>query len=115
MAITYTWTIDEMFTYPNMDGRENVVFGVNYTLSGTDGSYSSSASGSMPLPSPESEFTTYADLTENEVVGWVQEILGSDKVAELEVGIYHQINDQIKPSVMTLPLPWGPLPPSFHD
>jgi hypothetical protein len=107
MAITYTWTIDEMFTYPNMDGRENVVFGVSYGLTGTDGAHTATVSGNIPLPLPDGGFTAYADLTEDEVAGWVQDALGAERVAEIEVAIYRQINDQITPPVVMLPLPWG--------
>jgi hypothetical protein len=107
MAITYTWTIDEMFTYPQMEGKKNVVFGVNYSLMGMYGDYTASVSGSLPLPLLEDDFTPYTNLTEAEVVGWVQDALGADKVAELEVSLYQHINDQITPPVVILPLPWS--------
>lgn len=106
MAIVYTWTINEMFTYPQMDGLADVVFGVSYTLSGMDEEYSTLLSGNVPLGAPGSDFTPYPDLTEAEVIGWVQSELGPDQIAAFEAQIVQAISEQKTPTVVINPLPW---------
>lgn len=106
MAITYTWTINEMFAYPQTDGFQDVVFGVAYTLAGTDGTYSAEQSAQLPMPVPTAPFTPYADLTQEQIIGWVQSELGPDQVAALEAQIAQMIAEQQTPTVVTPPLPW---------
>lgn len=107
MAVTYTWTINEMFSYPTADGYSDVVFGVNYTLSGAEGDYTADIQGSVPLPMPEGSFTPYADLTQAQVVGWVQDALGPDQVASMDSQIAQMISEQENPTVVVNPLPWS--------
>lgn len=106
MAIEYVWMIDEMFAYPKVGRRKNVVFGVTYTLSGADGDIVASVSGSTPIAAADDKFTLYTSLTEAEVVGWAQDALGVAKIAEFEALIAQFIKDQIAPSVASPPIPW---------
>ena len=107
MAITYTWTINEMFSYPQADGYKNVVFGAAYTLTGVDGDHSASQSGQVPFPAPDADFTPYADLTQDQVIAWVQQALTPEGVSALESQIAQMINEQINPTVVVNPLPWA--------
>lgn len=108
MAITNTWGVVQMDCYPEYEGQPDVVFTVHWTLSGTDGTYNGSAYGSVGLTLDEgSDFTPYADLTEAQVVGWVQEALGDEQVAAYEANVAQQIADQANPPVVTPPLPWA--------
>jgi len=50
------------------------------------------------------------DLTEEQVIGWVQAAMGAEQVAALEANVAKQIEDQINPPVVTPPLPWAPAP-----
>jgi hypothetical protein len=113
MTITYTWSVTQMDAYPEADGEKDVVFTVHWTLSGTDGTYNSSVYGTAGVTvNPAEPFTPYADLTETQVVGWVQESLGPTIVASFEANITTQIANQINPPVVTPPLPWAaPIPP----
>ena len=47
MAITNTWNVVQMDAYPEKDGLTDVVFTVHWTLSGTDGTYTGGAYGSV--------------------------------------------------------------------
>jgi hypothetical protein len=49
---------------------------VHYTVAANDGTYSSSAYGSVGLEAPEGNVIPYADLTPEIVIGWVQDKLG---------------------------------------
>lgn len=108
MAVTYTWNITAMDCYPQHDGETDVVFTVHWTLNGTDGTYNGSVYGTVGVTYDASApFTPYADLTQNQVVGWVEAALGAEQVASLEANIATQIANQANPPVVTPPLPWS--------
>ena len=108
MAITNTWAVVQMDAYPEQDGETDVVFTVHWTLSATDGTYNGSVYGSVGVTLDEgSTFTPYAELTEAQVVGWVQTALGAEQVAAYEANVAEQIANQINPPVVTPPLPWS--------
>lgn len=108
MSITNTWSVVQMDCYPQADGETDVVFTVHWTLSGTDGTYTGSVYGSQAVTvDPAAPFTPYADLTEEQVVGWVQDAMGAEQVAAYEANVAQQIADQIDPPVVVPPLPWA--------
>ena len=106
MTITNTWGVVQMDAYPEYEGEPDVVFTVHWTLSGTDGTYTGSSYGSVGITLTEgSTFTPYADLTLDQVLGWVW-TNGVDKDAQ-EAAVAAQIENQINPTVVTPPLPWS--------
>jgi hypothetical protein len=108
MATTYTWSVVQMDAYPEYEGNTDVVFVCHWTLSGTDGEHTAGVYGSVGLTlDPEADFTPYADLTEAQVIGWVQNALGEEQVASYEANVAAQIEAQINPPVVTPPLPWS--------
>ena len=112
MTITNTWAVVQMDAYPEYEGEADVVFTVHWTLTGTDGTYVGSVYGSVGVSLNEgATFTPYEDLTEAQVIGWVQDALGEEQVAAYEENVAQQIADQIDPPVVTPPLPWAPSAP----
>lgn len=108
MAITNTWSVVQMDAYPEYEGETDVVFTVHWTLTGTDGTYAGSVYGSQGITLVEgATFTPYADLTLDQVIGWVQDALGAEQVASYEANVAQQIADQIDPPVVTPQLPWS--------
>jgi hypothetical protein len=108
MTITNTWNVVQMDAYPEYEGETDVVFTVHWTLTGTDGTYAGSVYGSQGITLVEgATFTPYADLTEAQVIGWVQSAMGAEQVAAYEANVAQQIEDQIDPPVVTPPLPWS--------
>ncbi len=104
--ITYTWSVVAMDEYPEKDGEQDVVFNVHWTLSGTDGTYSGSTYGSQGVSTDDiGTFIAYADLTQDQVLGWIW-ASGVDKDAQ-EANVAAQIQSQINPTVISLPLPWA--------
>jgi hypothetical protein len=108
MAITNTWSVVSLDAYPEFDGETDVVFTVHWTLNGTDGTYNGSVYGSSAVLLNEGgTFVPYADLTEAQVIGWVQDALGEEAVAGFEASVAKQIEDQANPPVVHPALPWG--------
>ena len=109
MTITKTWEINTL-QRELADGYVNKVI---YRVNGTDGTYSTRATGSVDLEKPET-LIPYKDLTEETVLGWVKAKLNSevdsegkaiDKVAQIEKAIEDNINLQKTP-VHGVGTPW---------
>ena len=106
MTTTTTWTVTAMDCYPQEDGNTDVVFTVHWTCAGTDGTYNASVYSTCSVPTPTgSSFTPYADLTQEQVLGWIW-ANGVDQSAT-EAAVDQQIQAQINPPVVTPPLPWA--------
>lgn len=101
-----TWTVTAMDCYPQQGDETDVVFNVHWTCSGVQDTYSASIYSTCTVPAPTgAAFTPYADLTQDQVLGWVWAD-GVDKDAT-EAAVQQQINSQINPSVVTPSLPWA--------
>ena len=107
MANTYTWVVNSMVSYPQAEGLTDVVCTVNWACNGTDGTYNGALVGSTGVKlDPNAPYTPYADLTEAEVILWVQEVLGPQQVLSIEGDVGQQIaTNYYKPTI--LPNPWG--------
>ena len=79
MTITKTWEVNTL-QRELADGYVNKVI---YRVIGTDGTYSTRATGEVDLEKPET-LIPYKDLTESTVLGWVKTKLGTDEVAAIE-------------------------------
>jgi hypothetical protein len=104
------WAIDQMKCYPSADGQTDVVFMVYWRCSGqqaqNDQTYNGTVYGSVTVTYEAGEsFTPYADLTQDQVFGWVW-ASGVNK-DETEAAVATQIETQINPPVVSLPLPWS--------
>jgi hypothetical protein len=105
MAATINWTVTDMACYPEAEGYPDVVFEVYWACSGIQDGYSGgSGINSCKIPLPSAAFTPYADLTQQQVLDWIW-ANGVDKSA-VELQVQDQIDLQITPPVLILPLPW---------
>ena len=108
MTTTYQWTIQAMDCVPQEDGYTDVVVVAHWNVSATDGTYTSSVYGTQSFTLQQGgSFTPYADLTQDQVVGWVQAGMGIDAVTALQQNLDTQIENQINPPIVTPPLPWA--------
>lgn len=107
MSNTYTWVINQLECYPQHEGHADVVFTVHWDRLATDGTYSARIYGAQPVTlAPDAPFTPYADLTEAQVVGWLEDAMGEEQLAAQIAALDKQIEDQINPPVIRPPLPW---------
>ena len=91
---TFTWAIAEL----ERETADGYVFTAHYTVAANDGTYASSAYGSVGFERPET-LVPFADLTEEQVIGWVKEALGGDeKVTEIQDALQAQLDEQRTPS-----------------
>lgn len=107
MAVVNTWSVAQLDAYPEFDGNTDVVFTVHWTLNGIDGEHTGHVYGSSAVLLNEGgTFVPYANLTEAQVIGWVQAALGEEQVAAYEANVAEQIANQINPPVVSPALPW---------
>jgi len=107
--MTILWIIERLLVKPTEGSLTDVVITADWRCNGTDETYSGTCYGSCSFAPPSGEFTPYEDLTQEQVLGWCY-ANGVDQAA-IEANVTQQINDQINPPVVTLPLPWVPVPP----
>jgi hypothetical protein len=104
MATTTTWTITAM-DCSTTETNPDTVITAHWTCSGTDGTYSASVYSTCSFSPPEGTFTPYADLTQEQVLGWCW-ANGVDQTAT-EAAVEQQLANQINPPVVTPALPWA--------
>jgi hypothetical protein len=107
--MTILWLIERLLVKPTEGSNIDVVITADWRCNGTDETYSGTCYGSCSFAPPSGSFTPYPDLTQDQVLGWCYEN-GVDKTA-IEANVTTQIENQINPPVVTLPLPWAPVPP----
>ena len=103
MATTFNWQITAMNCSTTEQNPDTVIV-VHWTCSGTDGTYNGSVYSTCSVPAPTGTFTPYADLTQDQVLGWIW-ANGVDQ-ASAEAAVQAQIDNQINPPTISPPLPW---------
>jgi hypothetical protein len=103
---TITWLIEQMWVKPQEDNQTDVVVTAAWRCNGTDGTYNGTVYGTASFTLEQGgSFTPYADLTENQVLGWCY-ANGVDQIV-VETNVITQIDNQVNPPIITPPLPWG--------
>jgi hypothetical protein len=108
--ITLSWIIERLLVKPTEGTHTDVVITADWRCNGTQESFSGTCYGSCSFAPPTGSFTPYEDLTEQQVLDWCF-ANGVDQKA-IEANVSLQIENQINPPVVSLPLPWlPPVPP----
>ena len=108
----YTWIVDRLLTLDEVKEKDFVVTAICKVVctEEVDGKeHKASTLGSVIIvPKEEEGFVPYADLTEEQVVGWVKESLGKEGVDSIEKSLASQVDKKINPPVAPVvkPLPW---------
>jgi hypothetical protein len=100
MATVFTWHIANL----ERETADGFVMTAHYTVTAEDGTYSSGAYGSLGFERPD-KLIPFADLTEELVIGWVQDAFGAEKVTEIEAALQAQLDEQRHPSKAS-GMPW---------
>jgi len=103
---TFTTTVTQMYTLPQVDGQTDVVVNVNYLTTGVDGANTAEIGFNQQYTIQQGEaFTPYAQLTQAQVVGWVD----PQTISNMEACVQGQIDSMINPPVSptSQALPWS--------
>jgi len=105
----FTWKVTSMSVLPKQGGETDVVVLAVYNVTGAKDQTIAGISGAQKFTYTGGEFTPYEDLTEQQVIGWVQSALGENGVNSIYACIDGQINSILNPppTPQTQPLPWG--------
>lgn len=116
MAMTYEWSVTGLKRRNQVNSEgvtlENAIVQTYWKVVGTDDS--SGETGEFPGATPFSaenvpagEFTAFADLTEETVLGWIQDYVNNDATywAHIQERIAKQIDDRAIEEVTEMP--WG--------
>jgi hypothetical protein len=95
-----TWVITDL----ERETVDGFVFTAHWTVTAENDTHSAGAYGSIGFERPKN-LIPFADLNEDDVVSWVQEALGADKVAEVEAALQNQIDEQAAPT-KAAGVPW---------
>ena len=109
MAITYELSIKNMDAAPKEGDLEDVVKIIHWMYIGKetvdDYDYFGDAMGAVEMNAPSSNsFTSFADLTEEQVKGWVESQLDLDAIKS---NIAARIELQKNPPTVVKSNPWG--------
>jgi hypothetical protein len=113
---TITWKVTNLDCYPTYQQNTDVVFTVHWDCLGNivvaTGSLSGSVYNSRLYGTTGvqyhsgSSFIPYDQLTENVVLGWTFDSMGTGSKANIEAGAISSLYNQINPPVVQPPLPW---------
>jgi hypothetical protein len=115
MALTYTWKLKALkkADTPEVQG---IIIGTQWTLTGTDeDGYSGDFQGATPFNLTEVDpdsFTPYSELTEAQVLGWIQAVVVGSYKEHIDQQIMKQILAKRSPvvEVSENELPWANQP-----
>ena len=110
MTTTFTWDIGTL----ERETGDGFVFTIHWTVNAVSSElrdngepYSAGAYGSTGLERPK-KLIPFDDLTKDQVLGWLKDSIGADKVSEIEKALEAQITEQIAPSRQTgTPSSWA--------
>ena len=104
---TYTWQFVKLDVFPTYNGLTDVVESATWRLTADDGlGHLATAYGEQAVGPPDPQnFTPFANLTFNQVQGWVEAAMGSE-LAVLQAALDQQIADQVTPEIVQMAPPW---------
>jgi hypothetical protein len=110
MTAQITWTIKQMSTVPQLDGESDVVVSAVWQATGIESGFSAFVNGVQQFTLQQGEtFTPYDQLTQQQVIDWVQQAMGANGVTSINACLEGQLDSMINPPPQPAPqpLPWG--------
>tara|TARA_R100001530_G_C4232055_1_gene132911 strand:+ start:292 stop:633 length:342 start_codon:yes stop_codon:yes gene_type:complete len=105
MAISYEWNCKTCDIHPEYEDEDDVVYAVHWRLKATSSEtngegvpYTTEMYGTIGLTIGDlSGFISFANLTNEDTTGWVEDTMGEDQVQELKDNLDSNIAGQIAP------------------
>ena len=112
MAIDYSWKVTQL-TKKSASGLDNVIVHTRWKLTGTDTETGTSGDfpGATPFeldPANTGSFVAYEDLTEDIIIGWLQNVVVDDYWDHVTGSILQKISeiDDAEVRIEEEQLPW---------
>lgn len=112
MDITYSWEIISMRKVATLANLSDVVVHLVWSKKGVDEDGNEGRFlGAMELPAPNAEsFVPFADLTEADVLAWVQPTVTGGYAEHVDRQIAQQIAEKRQELTEVTVFPWSPAP-----
>ena len=107
-TISINWIIKQLLVKKTEGSLSDAVITANWSCRGSDGAFSAALTGCVSFAPPSGDFTPYDQLTEDQVLGWCLE--SAVNKGTIEASVEQQIVEQANAPVVSLPLPWAPVP-----
>jgi hypothetical protein len=103
----YVWKIEKMTCYPMLDEKPNVVFNVDWSITGKNETNSAKMTGTQYVDfSASKNFVAYEQLTEDRVLDWVFNAMSAQKIENLKKEIDRTLQIKKEPTIVVNSLPW---------
>jgi hypothetical protein len=100
------WSITEMLV--TNDVVPDMVTRIGFSVSDEQNGLSGQVSYAMNVNPPDPEnHTPYGQVTEAQAIRWIQEALGEEGTASMELQVQAIIDGQKIPTPQAVPLPWA--------
>ena len=87
-----TWTVRNMDRVVSFESKDDVVTTLHWECTDSDGEHLGRSYGSVSLDTSDlSDFTAFADITEDKAIEWAKAALGKDAVKAVEDSVADQI------------------------
>ena len=104
--MTPVWIVEWMQTTPTSANPSEAVLQVGWRCNGTEDNFSGSVYSTCTLPAADpASFVPYADLTQDQVLGWIW--ANGVNQSATEAAVAQQIDNQKNPPTIQPPLPWA--------
>jgi len=106
---TYDWNCRTVDTYPTAGENTDVIYNVHYqvtavsdTLDSAGNAVSFTIVGTQTLSTEDiTDFTAFADLTHEDVVGWTKAAIGTEQIDSITDSLDSQVESKITPTTVT--------------
>jgi hypothetical protein len=106
MNTVYNWDCSTVDVIPQMGENTNVVYRVHWRLTASSDGYYESDIGVEELTTEEiSSFIPFEELTQEQVIDWVEESMGEERVSDIKVKLEEMLYAQINPEYVTMTIP----------
>jgi hypothetical protein len=108
MSNTYEWTVTKLESVESLNGLENAVSTVYWTLTGNDGVNTTEVKGTVNLDTPDADnFIAYSSLELSQVIDWVKAKLGEKLEGEYYQYLDQKLAEVARPVAVETALPWA--------
>jgi hypothetical protein len=102
IMITYDWNCKTVEAYTKKEGNENVVHKIHYRVIGSKEGFNSTKLGVVPLETSDiANFKVFEDLIHEDLISWVKENIGEERVLEIENNLSKKVDLLITPESKT--------------
>jgi spore cortex formation protein SpoVR/YcgB (stage V sporulation) len=100
----FSWVIVQLDCAPSYEGLQDYVVNVHWRYGAQFESYYTDLYGAQSFNEVAGpDFTPYAELTESQVIGWLENSLD---MIQIQDQLVKTIENMVNPPIVVLPLPW---------